>query len=175
MSRTLSHEQILELAATLDAARARAEGVTKVTDDYPDMSWADAYAVQDALQSLAEERGEQVVALKMGLTSRAKMRQMGVESPIRGFLTDAHWVPEGEAIAVQGHLIHPKVEPELAFITRSELRGPGVTRAQALDAIGSVVPALEIIDSRYENFRFCLLYTSPSPRDRQKSRMPSSA
>jgi len=156
MKTTLTDAQVDELADYLDAAQQEVRGVSKVTDRYPEMTWADAYAVQEGLKARALARGEQLVALKMGLTSRAKMKQMGVESPIRGYLTDAHWVAQGEAIKVEGQLIHPKVEPELAFITTSELKGPGVTREQALEAIGSVVPALEIIDSRYENFRFDL-------------------
>jgi 2-oxo-3-hexenedioate decarboxylase len=53
-------------------------------------------------------------------------------------------------------LIHPKAEPEIALVTSRDLRGPGVTAEQARAAIGSALVAMEIIDSRYKNFRFTL-------------------
>jgi 2-oxo-3-hexenedioate decarboxylase len=91
----------------------------------------------------------------MGLTSRAKMKQMGVDVPIRGFLTRAMAVGDGCEIDTS-QLIHPKVEAELAFMLHRELSGPGVDAADVLSATDFVLPALEIIDSRYENFRFDL-------------------
>lgn len=151
----LTTQEIASIAELLDNARHSDNGVTKVTDANPGMTHEDAYAVQDVLRERAKARGERLVGLKMGLTSRAKMKQMGVESPIRGFLTDAHVVMEGTPIDT-APLIHPKVEPELAVITKTALKGPGIDRAQAMAAIDSVVGALEIIDSRYENFRFDL-------------------
>jgi 2-oxo-3-hexenedioate decarboxylase len=84
------------------------------------------------------------------------MKQMGVETPVYGFLADYFERPEGSAIDTR-ELIHPKVEAELVFVTKSELRGPGCHVGQVLAATDFVVPAVEIIDSRYENFRFDLV------------------
>ncbi len=151
----LAAHEIKQLAVLLDDALRTVTGVTKVTDAYPDMDHADAYEVQDALWRLQEARGERLVGLKMGLTSRAKMAQMGVDAPISGFLTDAHVAHEGAAIDT-ARLIHPKVEPEIAFVTHRDLRGPGCTVAEVLAATEFVLGALEVIDSRYEAFRFDL-------------------
>lgn len=152
---TLSKEVIADLAEHLENAELQAFDVKKITDDYPDMDWEDAYDIQWEIRRRKEERGNRVVGLKMGLTSYAKMSQMGVDTPIYAFLADYFSVPDGGTVKTD-ELIHPKVEAEIAVITNKELRGPGCTVAHVLDAIGSVLPAVEIIDSRYENFRFDL-------------------
>jgi 2-oxo-3-hexenedioate decarboxylase len=83
------------------------------------------------------------------------MRQMGVEVPTVGFLTAESARPDGASIAV-AELIHPRVEAEVAIVTKTSLRGPGCDRARVLAATEFVVAAIEIIDSRFENFRFDL-------------------
>ncbi|HFB63953.1 MAG TPA: 2-oxo-3-hexenedioate decarboxylase [Aeromonadales bacterium] len=152
---TLSKEVIAELAEHLENAELQAFDVKKITDDYPDMDWEDAYDIQWEIRRRKEERGTRIVGLKMGLTSYAKMSQMGVDTPIYAFLADYFSVPDGGSVKTD-ELIHPKVEAEIAVITNKVLRGPGCTVAHVLDAISSVLPAVEIIDSRYENFRFDL-------------------
>lgn len=151
----LDPQTIARLAAHLDAAETERREVHKITDDYPDMDWEDAYAIQDALRALKEARGVRVAGLKMGLTSHAKMRQMGVVDPVYGFITDYGAVADGGEIDTQG-LIHPKVEAEIAFVTRRPLKGPGCHIGSVLAATDFILPAVEIIDSRYENFRFDL-------------------
>ncbi|MDP6944673.1 MAG: 2-oxo-3-hexenedioate decarboxylase [Myxococcota bacterium] len=143
------------LARTLFSAARDAKPIVKITDAHPEITWDDAYAIQDRLRALHEAEGRHLVGLKMGLTSRAKMEQMGVEDPICGFLTDDAVVGDGEAIDTEG-LIHPKVEAEVAFVTKAALRGPGCHVGDVLRATDFVIPALEVIDSRYENFRFDL-------------------
>lgn len=151
----LDPQTIARLAAHLDAAETERREVHKITDDYPDMDWEDAYAIQDALRALKEARGVRVAGLKMGLTSHAKMRQMGVVDPVYGFITDYGAVADGGEIDTRG-LIHPKVEAEIAFVTRRPLKGPGCHIGSVLAATDFILPAVEIIDSRYENFRFDL-------------------
>ena len=152
---TLDPKVIAELAEHLENAELQAHDVKKITNDYPDMDWEDAYDIQWEIRRRKESRGNKVVGLKMGLTSYAKMSQMGVENPLYAFLVDYFSVPDGGTINTS-ELIHPKVEAEIAVITSKELSGPGCTIAHVLDAISSVVPAVEIIDSRYENFNFDL-------------------
>jgi 2-oxo-3-hexenedioate decarboxylase len=82
------------------------------------------------------------------------MKQMNVEEPIYGYIFDYMVISDG--IVRMSELIHPKAEAEIAFILGKDIEGPGVTGAQVLAATEYVVPALEIIDSRYENFRFTL-------------------
>lgn len=148
-------ETILHLAAHLDAAERDAREVVKITDEYPALTLDDGYAIQDAIRALKAARGQRVGGMKAGLTSRAKMQQMGVEVPVFGVLFDYMRVAAGGDIRMS-ELIHPKVEAEIAFVLGHALRGPGCTREDVLAATESVAPAAEIIDSRYENFRFDL-------------------
>lgn len=153
---TLNEQQIQELAEHLENAQLECHDVHKITDDFPDMDFADAYAVQNRIRARKVERGERIVGFKMGLTSRAKMQQMGVDSPVYGFLSDRFEVQESSAVPAD-RFIHPKVEAEIGFVMKHELKGPGCTVAEVLAATDFVMPAIEIIDSRYENFRFDLI------------------
>jgi 2-oxo-3-hexenedioate decarboxylase len=151
----LTKDTIAALAEHLESAELEARAVTKITDRYPDMDYEDAYAIQYEIRRRKLARGNRLAGLKMGLTSPAKMKQMGVATPIFGFLVDYFSRPEGATIKVS-ELIHPKIEPEIAVVTKAPLRGPGCHIGTALAAIDFVLPAVEVIDSRYENFRFDL-------------------
>jgi 2-oxo-3-hexenedioate decarboxylase len=136
-------------------AEARREAVAPVTDADPELTLDDAYRIQDELLARRIARGEQLVGAKLGLTSRAKQASMGVYQPIYGWLTDRMVVPL-EAPLVVGELIHPRAEPEIVFVLGRDLAGPGVTAQAVLDATTSVCCGLEVIDSRYADFRFTL-------------------
>lgn len=142
-------------AEFLHQAEAGRHEVMRITSDYPDMSVEDAYQIQEELIRMKLGQGHRIIGPKMGLTSKAKMKQMNVEEPIYGYIFDYMLVPEGGSISMQ-ELIHPKVEAEIAFILGKDIEGPGITGAQVLAATEYVVPALEIIDSRYKNFEFTL-------------------
>jgi len=115
-----------------------------------------AYEIQKKLVAKqVEHESTRVVGLKLGLTSEAKQKQMGVHEPIYGLLLGSRYLGEGEALVVSS-LIHPKVEPEIAVFTAAPLAGPGVTADQARKAIAFATPAMEVIDSRYKDFRFTL-------------------
>jgi 2-oxo-3-hexenedioate decarboxylase len=152
---TLSKEQVEQLAEHLENAELQAFEVTKITDDYPDMSYEDAFDIQWEIRRRKEARGHKIVGMKMGLTSWAKMKQMKVEHPCYGFLADYFSVPDGGEIK-HDELIHPKIEAELAFVTKTTLKGPGVNIADVLRATDFVMPAIEVIDSRYKDFKFDL-------------------
>ena len=126
-----------------------------LTDEWPDLDLETAYAVQDEVLRRKVAAGERVVGVKLGLTSRAKQQRMNVHAPLTGWLTDAMVLPAGVPVP-QGELIHPRAEPELVFVLGSALEGPGVTAASALAAVDMVYGGLEIIDSRYRDFRFTL-------------------
>ncbi|MGD9710229.1 MAG: 2-oxo-3-hexenedioate decarboxylase [Halothiobacillaceae bacterium] len=151
----LSREVIEQLASHLETCELEAKDTTKITDAHPDMDWDDAYAIQDEIKRRKIARGNRIIGLKAGLTSHAKMKQMGVETPVFGFLADYFSVPEGGEIDT-AQLIHPKVEPEIAFVTKAPLRGPGCHIGAVLAATDFVIPAIEVIDSRYRDFKFDL-------------------
>lgn len=152
---TLDQQAIRQLAEHLENAELNRQPVTKITDDYPELDWEDAYAIQHQIRRRKEQRGIRAAGLKMGLTSQAKMRQMGVSDPVYGFLTATGSYADGAEID-RSAFIHPRVEAEVAVVTRAELAGPGCHSGQVLAALDFVTAAVEIIDSRYENFRFDL-------------------
>jgi len=150
---TLSPEVITQLAEHLENAELQVCEVTKITDDYPDMDFEDAYDIQWEIRRRKVARGNKIVGMKMGLTSWAKMAQMGVKEPCYGFLADYFSSPDGAAIDTT-KLIHPKVEAEIAFVLKAPLKGPGIHVADVYAATDFVLPAVEIIDSRYRDFKF---------------------
>ncbi|MEU3643891.1 4-oxalocrotonate decarboxylase [Lentzea sp. NPDC034063] len=124
-----------------------------LSDTWPELDLDTAYAIQDETLRLRLARGETLIGVKLGLTSRAKQQRMNVDSPLVAWLTDAMVLPQGVPVPT---LIHPRVEPEIAFVMGRELAGPGVTAATAICAVEKVFAGLEIIDSRYRDFRFTL-------------------
>lgn len=138
---------VAELAARLDTAQQSRKPTTQLTSD-AELDVPTAYQIQAELLGHRIRRGERLVGLKLGLTSQAKMAQMGVREVIAGRVTDAMRIPDGGTVEV-GEYIHPRVEPEVAFLLSGE---PGPFEV----AVRAVAPALELIDSRYANFRFTL-------------------
>ena len=155
MEITLSREDIVRLCERVEGAQTRAYAIPKLTDEYPGMTIGDGYAVQLELRRRFLARGHKQVGWKAGLTSKAKMKQMGVDVPSIGFLTDRMARPENAAISTSD-LVHPRVECEVAFVMKDELKGPGCTAGAVLAATDYVLPAVEIIDSRFSGFKFDL-------------------
>jgi len=151
----LNRKTIEQLAEHVENAELQARDITKITDDFPEMSWEDAYDVQDEIRRRKEARGNRTVGRKAGLTSHAKMKQMGVATPVFGFVSDYMSCPDGGDIAVR-ELIHPKVEAEICVVTKAPLRGPGCHLGAVLAAVDFIVPGVEVIDSRYRDFKFDL-------------------
>lgn len=143
-----------QLAETVEEAARTGMAIAQLTDAHPDLDAAAGYAVQRLSIQRRLNRGERRIGIKMGLTSRAKMRQVGVTEVIWGRLTDAMRIEEGGEIALSGR-VHPRVEPEIAFLLKKPLSGR-VSPAEALAAVEAVAPAMEIIDSRYRDFKFNL-------------------
>jgi len=142
-------------AELLLAAEAERRDRPPLTDEWPELDARTAYSIQDETLRRRLARGETLVGVKLGLTSRAKQQRMQVDSPLVAWLTDAMVLPAGDPIP-QAKLIHPRVEPEIVFVMRERLAGPGVTAARALAAVDRVLAGAEVIDSRYQDFRFTL-------------------
>jgi 2-oxo-3-hexenedioate decarboxylase len=145
---------IKKIAHFLCQAEEERREVVRITNEYPDITVEEAYEIQEALVGIKLEQGYQIVGPKMGLTSQAKMKQMNVEEPIYGYVFD-YMVESGGEISIDDY-IHPKAEAEIAFVLGQDVEGPNATARQVLAATEYVVPALEIIDSRYQNFQFTL-------------------
>lgn len=142
------------VAEIVDSAARTATAIPQLSLSGHELTLDDAYAVQARSIARRIERGETLVGVKMGFTSRAKMVQMGLSDVIWGRLTDAMRVEDGGVIDFARY-VHPRVEPEIAFLLKRPLAGP-VTLAEAMAAVEAVAPAIEVIDSRYRNFKFNL-------------------
>ncbi len=144
---------ILKAATALNQATSSTTAIGQLSaEQHFDVDTA--YRIQAAGVAQRLDRGEKRSGAKMGLTSRAKAAQMGVDDVIYGRLTDAMLVEDGGKTALEA-FIHPRVEPEIAFLLKAPLSG-NVSPAQAYSAVEAIAPALEIIDSRYTNFMFSL-------------------
>ncbi len=149
-------EAAAQTARMLHLARINASPVEQISQSSDIFSGQEkrklAYDIQDAQLKLREENGEKLIGWKMGLTSEAKRKQMNLDSPLYGHLTNVMNMKSGELFQLGGQ-IHPKVEPEIAFIMKRPLSGE-ISREEAYSAIGSVCCALEILDSRYKQFKY---------------------
>jgi 2-oxo-3-hexenedioate decarboxylase len=142
--------EVKALARRLDDARLASREVERLTLEVPDLTLEQAYQVMDVGVALRQSRGEHLVGLKMGLTSEAKRQQMGLGAPIYGVLTDAMRVRGTFRMA---GTLHPKIEPEIAFHFARGLRGR-LGRGEVVAACSGVCAALEILDSRYRDFKY---------------------
>jgi len=142
---------VTELAARLSKAVADRTAIDQLSDDVPELDLATGYAVQRALR----EQAGPLAGWKLGVTSRAKQAQVGVNSPIYGFLAAGNALDLGAPLAT-GELIQPRAEPEIVFTMAADLAGPHVTAADVLAATASVAVGVEILDSRYRDYRFTM-------------------
>jgi len=143
--------------ALWDAASSRI-AIKPLTLDNPELSIADAYAIQLANVDRAVAGGRRIVGHKVGLTSKAMQEMLGVDEPDFGVLLDDMVLPDDSTVA-PGRLLQPRVEAEIAFRLGRDLHGPGVSTEDALAAIEVAIPSLEIIDSRIADWQIRLADT----------------
>ncbi len=155
MSTTEREWSVASVAEALLDAESTATARGSIEAEWDGLDLGTAYAIQDEALERRVRRGEVVTGVKLGLTSRAKQRQMGVDAPSVAWLTDAMVLPAGDPVP-RARLIHPRAEPEIAFVMRDRLAGPGVTATSAMAAVDRVHAGIEIIDSRYSGFKFTL-------------------
>jgi 2-keto-4-pentenoate hydratase len=156
---TLTREQVKELAQALHRAEHTKEPIEPLTEQHPDIDIADAYAVQlEGIRERMDAHGGQIVGWKVGLTSKAMQQMLNVDQPDFGHLLDSMRIDEGTDIDC-GEMIWPRVEPEVAFQLKTDLRGPGVTADQVIAATEFLIPSLEVIDSRVKDWKIKLCDT----------------
>src|SRR5688572_3231007 len=143
----LDQPTIERLAQRLDEAERSKSLIPAFTREYPDLSIADAYAIQRAWTKLQLSRGRVVKGHKIGLTSKAMQNAVGISEPDYGvlfadmFYSDAGTIPFDCFHA-------PRIEVELAFVLKAPLKGPDCTLFDVLNATDYVTPALEILETR---------------------------
>jgi 2-oxo-hept-3-ene-1,7-dioate hydratase len=147
----LTPDIIAKLARELYEARKSRTAVRHFSKRYPEMGIEDGYAIQRAWVQLELADGRTTKGRKIGLTSRAMQQASQITEPDFAPLMDDMFFAQGSDIEAS-RFIAPRIEVELAFILGKPLRGPGVTLADVLSATERVTPAIEIIDSRIEQF-----------------------
>ena len=141
------------IATLLDKASHEAKSIEQISLSHP-FNLKSAYDIQKQSIQRRLDRGESLVGYKMGFTSKAKMEQMGVHDLIWGQLTDAMFYDSNTDLPLN-KFIHPRAEPEIAFKISNDVNDV-LTLENAKDYVSHVAVALEIIDSRYQNFKFSL-------------------
>jgi len=142
-----------KIAEALDTAAYEAKPIAQISQSQ-EMTLEEAYAIQSISIARRYIRGESRLGLKLGFTSKAKMEQMGVHDMIWGRLTDKMMYEEGAEIS-KSDFIHPRAEPEIAFKVK-KLIDKEITLENAKEYVSAVAVAIEIIDSRFQNFKFSL-------------------
>lgn len=147
-----------EVARQLLDAYGSAEPIAPLTSTYDDMTLEDAYAIQLLQVHELTGAGRVVKGHKVGLTSAAMQRLLGVHEPDYGHLLDDFFFLEHAPIPLD-RFLQPRIEPEIAFVLGKPLCGPGVTVPEAIAAVDFVLPALEIVDSRIRDWKIGLFDT----------------
>jgi len=150
-TRKLTVSQVDDAARRIHEAERTGVQIRQLSLQYPDMTIEDAYAVQRAWVAMKIAEGRTLKGRKIGLTSRAMQQSSQIDEPDYGDLLDDMFFRDGSDIPMSRFVV-PRVEVELAFILGKPLRGPNCTLFDALDATEYVIPAIEIIDARIEQF-----------------------
>jgi len=146
------------VADQLNAAQADRAPIPPVRERLAAGGIAAAYAAQDINTRRSIDAGRRVVGRKIGLTSLAVQRQLGVDQPDYGMLFDDMAIPDGWDVP-HGRLIQPKVEAEIAFVIGRDLDGERLTIVDILRAVEFALPAIEIVDSRIADWKIGILDT----------------
>lgn len=147
-----------QAAAKLLKAYETGRPIRPLIADHPQATIEDAYRIQQRQVEEWTSRGETVRGHKVGLASVAIQRQMGVQQPDFGHLTPRMFHLEHAPIPASSYM-QPRIEPEIAFVLGRRLEGPGVTVADAIRAVDCVLPALEIVDSRIQDWKISIVDT----------------
>lgn len=145
----LAEDVITRIADDLVQAGKTRTPIPRLTAQYPDMTVEDSYAVQRLWRRRSESEGRVLAGRKIGLTSRAMQMATGITEPDYGIIFRDMILESGCEISWE-HYTHPRIEVELAFVLKEDVRGPGVSVLDVMRATEYIIPALEVLDSRIE-------------------------
>lgn len=143
----LTEEQIQTAANDLYTAEIERQQIEPISLRYPDLTIAEAYAIQSNWVNKKINNGAKIIGYKVGLTSRAMQTTMNIDTPDYGVLLDDMLFEDSGEI-ITANFLDPRVEPELAFILKKELYGDKLNISDVLNATDYVVPAIELIAAR---------------------------
>ena len=134
-------------ASDLLRAEESRQQIGLLTQRFPGMDMADAYAIQNRILEAKLAAGRRIIGWKIGLTSRAMQSALGIDIPDSGIFFDDMLFESGATVPTDRY-IEPRVEAEIAFVMKHSLGGTDVTREDVIAATDHVAPALEILDTR---------------------------
>lgn len=143
----MTPQEIKDVAAQLFDAEKTGVQCDLPSLQYKGMTLDDAYAVQDELVTKKEAANRSRIGWKIGLTSRAMQQALNITTPDSGVLLDDMLFKHATTIEA-GRFIEPRIEAEIAFVMKSAVAGSSVSRAEVIEAVDYVTPALEILDTR---------------------------
>jgi 2-keto-4-pentenoate hydratase len=149
---------IKEIAEELLQAERNKLAIAPLTEQYSDLNVTDAYQIQLEVTKRKVSEGRTIIGKKVGLTSVAMQKMLGVDEPDYGHLFDDMKVEDGGKVKVSD-MLSPKIEAEIGFILKEDLEGPNVTFLDVLMSTEYIVPTLEIIDSRIADWKIKLVDT----------------
>lgn len=183
----VNKQNIRTLTEKLHDSEKNRKVIEQPTELFPDLSVDNAYNIQLENVKRKQKEGLRVTGKKIGLTSKSMQKLLGVGEPDYGHLLNDMEVVNGGTVPPK-KLIQPKVEGEIAFILHEDIKGPGVTMEQVLNATKYIVPSIEIVDSRVKDWKIKLedtiadnassglyvlgdTYVSPNKHDLSKLKM----
>jgi 2-keto-4-pentenoate hydratase len=147
--------ELHDVAAALRTARATGEPIPAPTKNWPALDADAGFEVQRINVDDAVAHGDRVVGYKLGNIAKVMQDAFGLDQPDYGYLLASTFAYEGTALE-RARFIEPFVELEPAFVLSRPLRGPNITVADVINAIEYAVPAIEVIDSRVQNWAISL-------------------
>ncbi|WP_439574743.1 2-oxo-hept-4-ene-1,7-dioate hydratase [Phreatobacter sp.] len=148
----LSDADRRKAAEILLAAEEARTPAPQLTRTFPDIRIEDSYAISSLVTEIKVARGAKLIGHKIGLTSKAMQASSQIDEPDYGHLLDSMLLNDGAKVRFEDYCV-PRVEPELTFILKEPLKGPGIGLVDVLRATEWVVPSIEIIDARIQNPR----------------------
>ncbi len=148
----MDKEFIVKAAEALRVAMINKQPISALSEQKPDITIEEAYQIQLINVEEAVKAGKRIVGKKIGLTSVAMQKFLGVNEPDYGHLLDTMVWDEEIPISLS-NLLQPKIEAEIAFVLSEDLQGPGVTLTDVLRATAGVIPSFEVIDSRIKDWK----------------------
>lgn len=146
----LTDREINEIAEQLLEAERTGIAIDPISKRYPGMDYEDAYKIQSKTIASKIEAGARVAGRKIGLTSRAMQKLVGLDEPDYGVVLHNKVYSEGQEISLD-KMMYPRIEVEIGFYLKETLKGPGITVIDVLAATEGVFPLLEVKDSRVKD------------------------
>lgn len=154
----MNSNAVAQVADRIFEAHATGKPIAPIRDMLTAGAIDEAYAAQEINTKRWLAAGRKLAGRKIGLTSLAVQKQLGVDQPDYGMLYDDMAVPDGWEIK-RSQLIQPKVEAEVAFVIGRDLDGEYITPVDVIRAIEFALPAIEVVDSRIADWKIGILDT----------------